>query len=164
MAKQGRHSSYAKTLYGSCYCCDRKTGKTPVLTNVNPLYAICKQLQLQHKDTLGEDKVFLKIGDLHIEIMIVMMQAVVLCSYRWAEALSESGITTPGRAESLASSTTDVNLAAYVHQVTYVAVYILMKETYWDDMKDIDEEVSLDEWRARLEENTQLLCSGLSVF
>ena len=57
----------------------KNQGQTPVLVNDNLLYAICKQLQLQHPNTLGVDKIFLKIGDLHIEIMIVMVLGTVLC-------------------------------------------------------------------------------------
>ena len=127
-------------------------GQTPVLTNDNPLYAICKQLQLQHKETLGEDKLFLKIGDLHVEMLIIMILAVLLNCSGWAEALSDAGITTPGRAEGLANSSSDVNLAAYAHQVTYAALHNLMIEAYRDDMKNKTEQVPFDEWKMEKEQ------------
>ena len=109
------------------------------------LYAICKQLQLQHKETLGEDKLILKIGDLHVEMLIISILAVLLNCSGWAEALSDARITTPGRAEGLANSSSDVNLAAYAHQVTYAALHNLMIEAYRDDMKNKTKQVPFDE-------------------
>ena len=101
---------------------------------------------------LGEDKLFLKIGDFHVKILMISILAVLLNCSGWAEALSGAGITTPGRAEGLANSPSDVNLAAYAHQVTYAALHNLMMEAYRDEMKNKTEQVPFDEWKAEKEQ------------
>ena len=42
-------------------------GQTSVLGADQPLYAIIKQLQWQYPDELGEDKLVVMMGALHIE-------------------------------------------------------------------------------------------------
>ena len=57
------------------------------------------------------------LGQLHIEICIQNILAMLLESSGWSDALSSAGIASPGRAESLAKQSHDVNLAGYAHEV-----------------------------------------------
>ena len=131
-------------------------GQIPVLTVDEPLYAICKQLQLQHPETLGEDKIFIMLGQLHIEICIQNILAMLLESSGWSDALSAAGIASPGRAESLAKQSHDVNLAGYAHEVTCSALHNLMMDSYNEEMaeKQIQmEKISFEQWKTNCENN-----------
>ena len=131
-------------------------GQIPVLTVDEPLYAICKQLQLQHPDSLGEDKIFIMLGQLHIEICIQNMLAMLLESSGWSDALSAAGIASPGRADSLAKSSHDVNLAGYAHEITCAALHNLMIDAYNEEITENQiqiEKTPFEQWKVKCEES-----------
>ena len=130
-------------------------GQTPILTVDEPLFALCKQLQLQHPETLGEDKIFIMLGQLHIEMCIQSMLAMLLESSGWSAALTAAGIASPGRAESLARGSHDVNLAGYAHEVTCATLHNLMVDAYTEEMAGKEflmQTIPLEQWKANCEE------------
>ena len=43
-------------------------GQTPIMTVDQPLFALAKEIQSAKPKTLGEDKLLVMMGDLHIEM------------------------------------------------------------------------------------------------
>ena len=70
-------------------------GQPPVFGADQPLYAICKQLQWQFTESLGEDKFVMKLGALHIEDKCQLMLGKMLRGSGWnicrARATTKSG-------------------------------------------------------------------------
>ena len=58
-------------------------GQIPVLGADQPLYAICKQLQWQFPESLGEDKFVMKLGALHIQAKCQLMLGKMLRGSCW---------------------------------------------------------------------------------
>ena len=75
-------------------------GQTSVLGADQPLYAIIKLIQRQFPDTLGEDKLVVIMGALHIEDKMHMMIGKLLHDTWWATIFSQAEVLTSGRAQS----------------------------------------------------------------
>lgn len=129
-------------------------GQTPVLYLDEPLYAQAKKLQWQHPH-LGEDKIVIMLGGLHLEMAILCLIGMLLKESGWSEILADAGVTTPGRAEAMTGAS-DVKAARYAHQVTMAALNRMMKEAYSKDKEanelksnENGEQESFEEWRER---------------
>ena len=66
-----------------------------------PLYAIAKQLQWSYPEALGEDKLVLMLGALHIEGKMHWMTSKLLKGSRWSDILTQAQVLTSGRAQSV---------------------------------------------------------------
>ena len=95
----------------------------PVITSDQPVYALAKQLQWRYPELYGEDKMFLMLGGLHINLAIISMIGSWLEGSAWIENLVESSVTTPGRAEGLLKSS-HVKRSRYAHEVSYASLNI----------------------------------------
>lgn len=103
-------------------------GQTPFMTGDQPLYALMKQLQWENPE-VGEDKMVVMMGGLHIEMTIFKLIGHWIQGSGWSTALSDSGVTTSGRSNH-AEKGGDVSQAKYYHQVTAASLYILQKQAY----------------------------------
>ena len=75
-------------------------GQVPVLACDQPLYAIAKKIQWTWPEKYGEDKLFIMLGGLHTELAALKAIGHWLEDSGWDQALAQSGVTTPGTAES----------------------------------------------------------------
>ena len=75
-------------------------GQTGVLGADQPLYAIAKQLQWTFPESLGEYKLVVLLGALHIEDKVHQMTGKLLRDSGWTTVLSQAQVLTSGRAQS----------------------------------------------------------------
>ena len=68
-------------------------GQVPVVTMDQPLFAIAKQLQWQYPEEIGEDKLVVVMGGLHIEQAVLKVLGDFLSGSGWTNVLSNSGNT-----------------------------------------------------------------------
>ena len=94
-----------------------------------PLYALGKQLQWEHKGQLAEDKLVIVLGGLHIEMSFMSIIGDWLEGSGWSTAIVDAGVTTTGRGEALLSGS-HVKRSRHVHQVTKAALHVLRERTY----------------------------------
>ena len=66
---------------------------------------------------MGEDKLVVMLGGLHIELVVLKAIGSWLLGSGWTEAIAQAGVTTIGRAQSLVSFK-QITRTRYVHQVT----------------------------------------------
>ena len=104
-------------------------GQTSVLGADQPIYAIAKQLQWQFPDTLGEDKLVLMMGALHIEDKVHQMIGKILRDSGWTTVLSQAEVLTSGRAQS-ALNEHHIKRTRYAHQVSVMSLYLLKQKAY----------------------------------
>ena len=104
-------------------------GQTTVLGADQPLYAIIKLIQWQCPDTLGEDKLVIIMGALHIENKMHLMIGKLQHDTGWATVLSQAEVLTSGRAQSTLNEH-HIKRTRYAHQVSLVALYMLKKSAY----------------------------------
>ena len=64
--------------------------------NDQPLYAVAKQLQWAFPDTLGEDKLVIMMGALHIEDKMHQMIGKLLKDSGWSNILTQAQVLTSG--------------------------------------------------------------------
>lgn len=74
-------------------------GQVSVMTADQPLYALAKYVQWCWPDTLGEDHMTIIFGGLHTEMTIWKTIGDLLDGCGWATAMSDSEVTTTGRAD-----------------------------------------------------------------
>ena len=65
-------------------------GQTAVIAFDQPLFALAKEIQWRHPDTMGEDKLVIMLGGLHIELAGIGSW---LSGSGWIEAVTQAGIT-----------------------------------------------------------------------
>ena len=104
-------------------------GQTPVLGADQPLYAICKQLQWQFPESLGEDKFVIQLGALHIEDKCQLMMGKMLRGSGWDTVLAQADVLSSGRAQS-ALSDHHIKRTRYAHQVSLVSLALLRQSGY----------------------------------
>ena len=75
---------------------------------------------------MGEVKLVVMLGALHIELAVLKAIGSWLLGSGWTEAVAQAGITTTGRAESLVTSV-HITRTRYVHQITASSLYILQQ-------------------------------------
>ena len=101
----------------------------PVITADQPVYAIAMQVQWLYLNSYGEDKVFVMMGALHIEMCLLSAIGDWLEGSGWVEILVRADIKSPGRAESMLQGR-QVKRCRYVHQITCAGLYILLLKGY----------------------------------
>jgi len=104
-------------------------GQSPVLGADQPLFAIAKQLQWAFPDTVGEDKLVIVMGALHIEDKMHQMIGKSLCDSGWSNILTQAQILTSGRAQSVLDEH-HIKCTRYAHQVSVVSLRILQQRSY----------------------------------
>ena len=104
-------------------------GQVTVVTGDQPVYAIAKQIQWLMPDMYGEDKLVVMMGGLHIEMATIAMLGTWLNGSGWVEVLVNYGVTTQGRGNA-ALKCFHVKRARYLHQVTTVALNILLQRSW----------------------------------
>ena len=92
-------------------------GQTPVLGCDQPLCAIAKQLQWSHPEALGEDKLVLMLGALHIEGKMHGMISKLLKGCRWSDILTQAHVLTSGKAQSVLNKHY-IKRTRYAHHVS----------------------------------------------
>ncbi|KAK3910837.1 Protein dachsous [Frankliniella fusca] len=125
-------------------------GQTPVLVADQPLYALCRSIQCLRPDTYGEEKMFIMMGSLHIEMAILRALGSILENSGWVGALVHAAVTTQGRAESMLRAS-HVTRTRYAHEVTVAVLYYLQRLAYEQHKENNDEDdpifSSFEEWR-----------------
>ena len=109
-----------------------------------PLYALAKQIQWKWPSEYG--KFVVMFGGLHIEMAALRSLGTLLQDSGWTAALSESGVASPGTAESYltVSSTTRTR---QTHQKTACSLYQLLKVAYENYTSDVgDDAMTFDDW------------------
>ena len=79
-------------------------GQAAVIAFDQPLYALAKQIKWRFPDMMGEDKLIVMLGGLHIELAVLEAIGSWLLGSGWTEVVAQAGITTTERAESLVTS------------------------------------------------------------
>ena len=121
------------TMQGTAFL---NPGQTSVLGADQPLYAIIKLIQWQFPDTLGEDKLVVIMGALHIEDKMHLMIGKLLRDTGWATILSQAEVLTSGRAQSTLNEH-HIKRTRYAHQVSFVSLYMLKQNAYVDYCNDV---------------------------
>ena len=104
-------------------------GQTGVLGADHPLYAIAKQLQWTFPESLGEDKLVVMLGALHIEDKVHQMTGKLLGDSGWTTVLSQAQVLTSGRAQS-ALNEHHIKRTRYAHQVSVISLHLLKYKAY----------------------------------
>ncbi|KAK3923417.1 Envelopment polyprotein [Frankliniella fusca] len=120
----------------------------PVVVGDQPLYALLKQVQYTFPDTHGENKYFIMMGGLHIEMAALRIVGDWLDGSGWVSALTQAEVTTEGRAESLIKAS-HVTRTRYALQVTAVALFALQQNAYSEycEQETDDLLLSFDDWK-----------------
>ena len=120
-------------------------GQTAVIAFDQPLFALAKEIQWRHPDTMGEDKLVIMLGGLHIELAVLKAIGSWLSGSGWTEAVTKAGITSAGRAESLVTSA-HITRTTYAHQVTASSLYILQQRAYKKHLESVEDAFSFPDW------------------
>ena len=126
------------TMQGTAFL---NPGQTGVLGADQPIYAIAKQLQWRFPDILGEDKLVLMMGALHIEDKAHQMIGKLLRDSGWTTILTQAQVLTAGCAQS-ALNEHHIKCTRYAHQVSLMALHLLKNKayaTYCIQLEDIPE-------------------------
>ena len=108
-------------------------GQTAVIAFDQPLFALPKEIQWRHPDTMGEDKLVIMLGGLHIELAVLKAIGSWLSGSGWTEAVAQAGITSEGRTR-------------YAHQVTASSLYILQQRAYKKHLESVEDTSSFPDW------------------
>ncbi|KAE8751353.1 hypothetical protein FOCC_FOCC001924 [Frankliniella occidentalis] len=114
-----------------------------VLTGDLPLFSLCKQIQWLRPGEMGEEKMFIMMGGMHIEKAAYTVLGDLLEGSGWSAALVQAKITTKGRADSMISAS-HITRTRYAHQVTAAVFHSLKKKAYEDYAGD--EPLSFQDW------------------
>ena len=95
----------------------------PVITAVQPVYTLCKQIQWLYPDHYGEYKLVMVMGALHIEMAFLGAIGDWLEGSGWADILVKAEISAPGRAYSFLSGR-NVKRSRYAHQITCAGLHL----------------------------------------
>ena len=120
-------------------------GQTAVIAFDQPLFVLAKEIQWRHPDTMGEDKLVIMLGGLHIELAVLKAIGSWLSGSGWTEAVAKAGITSAGRAESLVTSA-HITRTRYAHQVTASSLYILQQRAYKKHLDSVEDAYSFPDW------------------
>ena len=74
--------------------------QTAVIAFDQPLFALAKELQWRHSETMGEAKLVIMLRGLHIELAVLKAIGSWLSGSGWTVAVSQARITSTGWAES----------------------------------------------------------------
>ena len=122
-------------------------GQTPIMTVDQPFFTIAKKIQWKFPDTHGENQFVVILGAMHTEKMVLDMLGDWLEGSGWTTALTNSGITSSGVAESFIG-VSHLTRTRYFHQVTALALYTLFlraHDQYFISTSENDQ-LSLIDW------------------
>jgi len=105
------------------------SGQTPVMTCDQPLYALAKIIQWNFPELYGESSYVIMLGGLHIEMAGLKAIGSFLSGSGWAEVFAESGINTPGTAESFLTAG-HVRRCRHAHELTAASLFVLQQRAY----------------------------------
>ena len=92
-------------------------------------------------DTHGENKFVVMLGAMHTEKMVLEMLGNWLEGSGWTTALTNSGITSSGVAESF-NGVSHLTRTRYFHQVTALALYTIFLRAYDEHLASTTETTS----------------------
>jgi hypothetical protein len=123
-------------------------GQIPVMVVDQPLFTLAKKIQWRHPNTHGEDKYVVMLGVMHTEMILFDILGDWLAGSGWICAITNSGISTSGVADSFILIT---NLAKprWIHQVIALALYVCLHRAYDEYVLNIDlidEVLDIDKW------------------
>ena len=105
-------------------------GQTPVIVADQPLFTLAKKLQWKFPQTdLSEDSFVVTLGPMHTEKMLWSVSGDWLEGSGWTTALTNSGISTSGKAQSFIG-VHHICRTRYMHQVSVAALFVLLKKAY----------------------------------
>ena len=126
-------------------------GQITVMAVYQPLYALAKQIQMNWPDTHGEDKCFVILGGLHIEMATLRALGIWLQDSGWVPALVQAEIATPGTAESFIK-VAHVTKTRHVHQITAASLSILKHKAYQAYLTNLQSDepgLAFDVWQQK---------------
>ena len=94
---------------------------------------------------MGEDKLVIMLGGLHIELAVLKAIGSWLSGSGWTKAVAQAGITSEGRAASLVTSA-HITRTRYAHQVTASALYIVQQRAYKKHLESVEDASSYPGW------------------
>ena len=107
--------------------------QTAVIGFYQPLYALAKKIQWFQPAKYGQQNLVLILSVLHIEMVLLSCLGNCLQDSRWTTALSNAGVTSSENASLLSGH--EVRKTKYVHQVTVLTLYQLMKDAFEQSKK-----------------------------
>ena len=122
-------------------------GQTLVMVVDQPLFTLAKKIQWKFSDILGEDKFVVMLGALHTEKMLYEVLGDWLEGSGWTSLLSVGGVASSGVANSMIK-VTHLTRTRYMHQVTALALYSLLRQAHREYLTTTieDEPLELDDW------------------
>lgn len=104
-------------------------GQIPILACDQPLFKIAKEIQWSCLSSYGEDKMVILLGGLHIKMSLLKALGEILSGSGWQLALEQSQVASSGTADSFLR-VTHVKRTERAHQITALALFCLLTETY----------------------------------
>ena len=89
-------------------------------------------------DTMGEEKLVVMLGGLHIELVALKAIGSLRLGSGWTDAVAQAGITKNGWAESLVTSA-QITRTRYAHKVTASSFHILQHSAYKKYSKSVED-------------------------
>lgn len=120
-------------------------GQVPVVAMDQPLYALAKQIQWKWKDLYGDTKFVIMFGGLHIEMAFLKLLGGWLDGSGWTTALVEADVASAGTADSFLKASS-VTRTRRVHQITVIALYILLQRAYSKYKDQAQRAISFADW------------------
>lgn len=135
-------------------------GQVPVIAMDQPLYTVAKQIQWSWPGTYGEAHFVMMFGGLHIEMAFLKVLGDLLEGSGWTGVLVQSGLATPGTAESYLKAC-HVTRTRRAHQITACSLYLLLQDAYTKYCNGLDEGVSpmsVEDWCSQRSASCPQIC------
>ena len=116
-------------------------GQTPVICGDQPLFALMKKVQWKFPERLGEDRLVVMMGSLHLEMSMWGAIGKLLENSGWDTLLAEAEVVTVGVAEGLLH-VSHLKRTQSAHEILVVAFSKLKSDAYAKSGQDL----SVDEW------------------
>ncbi|KAJ8896755.1 hypothetical protein PR048_002100 [Dryococelus australis] len=104
-------------------------GQIQFLVAGAPIYAFLKKIQFTMLDTHGEEKLFITMGGLHIELAAFRMAGKWLEGSGFTSVLIDAGVTTQRKADYVLK-VSHIKISRYSHEVTAAAIRLLQQLDY----------------------------------
>lgn len=105
-------------------------GQIPIMVADQPLFTLAKKLQWKFPESAyGENSLLVMLGPMHTEKMLWSVSGDWLDGSGWTTALTNSGITSSGKAESYIG-VHHICRTRYIHQVSVAALSSLLRKAY----------------------------------
>lgn len=125
-------------------------GQIPVMACDCPIFAMSKYIQWKFPTTHGESLMVIMFGGLHLEKALWTGLGDLLDASGWIEALTESGIATPGTAQSFLK-VSHITRTRHAHQISVLALGKLQQDAFDKAIDtDNDDEKVFDSWKVSM--------------